>query len=145
MRDLSLNFQHFENVTPYKSFKTNKHLKQTKVSKFDGDIHFISLDRQNFLYPSRRDDLLSLCYMMMYLLSGNNLPLLDIPLNIKQSDEKKMDFIKTYKESFSLARMCKYKDCKELTYFCLEIRNMRYETKPNYSRLRKMLEDLHMH
>ena len=143
MRDLSCNFQHFHNATPYIDFKTKKHLKKTKVSAVDGDIYFISLDRLNFWYPSRKDDLMSLCYMLLYLMCHKNLPMLEIPGNIKTNDEKKMKFIKTYKENFSLARMCQSQRCHDLSYFCMNVTNMRYDTKPDYSRLRKMLEDLY--
>ena len=31
-----------------------------------------------------------------------------------------------------------------LTYFCKEIENMHFDTKPNYAKLIKMLEDLYV-
>ena len=60
-------------------------------------MYFLSLNHMNFLSTSRRDDLQSLCYIMMYMLNGNNLPMLDIPANIKINKDKRMEFIKTYK------------------------------------------------
>ena len=69
--------------------------------------------------------------------------MLCIPANIKLNDEKRMEFIKTYKESFNLNRMCQTPKCIDLSIFCMHIENMRFDTKPNYKRLRKILEDLY--
>ena len=45
------------------------HFSEDKDDKFQGNILFASLNRLNFIKPSRRDDLYSLCKMMIYLLN----------------------------------------------------------------------------
>lgn len=106
---------------------------------------FLSLSTLNFYSTSRRDDLYGVCYMILYMLCHNNLPMLSIPANIKIDNDKRMRFIKTYKESFSLNRMCSTPKSIDLSYFCMHVENMQYDTEPNYRRLRKILEDLYMY
>lgn len=69
-KEICLNLMDFGLATPYIDFKTGKHLKQKKVDILMGEYLFASIDRLNFLSTSRRDDLISLCYMMLYMLNG---------------------------------------------------------------------------
>jgi hypothetical protein len=46
------------------------HLQQDKVSQFHGNFMFASLSSLSFNRPSRRDDLISLCYCLIMLLNG---------------------------------------------------------------------------
>jgi serine/threonine protein kinase len=68
-----------------KSFKDDqgKHLDQTNTENFYGNLLFSSLNQLNFKSQSRRDDLLSICYMLSSLLNGGSLP--GIALNENQS------------------------------------------------------------
>lgn len=44
------------------------------LDKFRGNIMFSSLDQMEFKPTSRKDDMVSLCYMMLYMLSGLQMP-----------------------------------------------------------------------
>ena len=56
------------------SSRPDKHVEQTKVEKFEGNILFSSLNQMNFDGTSRRDDLLSIGYLLVTLLNGFYFP-----------------------------------------------------------------------
>ena len=47
------------------------HIPQTKDHKFEGNLMFSSPNAMNFTALSRRDDLISLCYILLYLVEGD--------------------------------------------------------------------------
>ena len=62
----------------------NKHLKQTPVDNFQGNILFASPDQQMFKSTSRRDDLISACYLLFTLLNQSHFPLCTIDQNFDE-------------------------------------------------------------
>lgn len=52
------------------------HLQNKEMSKFCGNLIFASLDVLKFNRPSRKDDLIMLCYFLIYLLNGGDMPLI---------------------------------------------------------------------
>lgn len=78
-RDESLFLLECGLATPYIDFETGKHLKQAKVNSLSGEFLFASPDRLNFRSTSRRDDLISLCYLLLYLLNDQRMPWVDVP------------------------------------------------------------------
>lgn len=56
-------------ATRWKDSKTGKHIKQSELSCFGGNLYFASVNQLQFLRTSRRDDLHSLMYMMIYLMN----------------------------------------------------------------------------
>jgi serine/threonine protein kinase len=52
------------------------HLENQEMDKFCGNLIFASLDVLNFNRPSRKDDLQMLCYFLIYLLNGGEMPLI---------------------------------------------------------------------
>lgn len=54
----------------------NEHIKSSEEQKesFKGNILFSSLDQMNFKVTSRRDDMISLCYILFYLLNELEIP-----------------------------------------------------------------------
>lgn len=58
-------------ATKYKN-ENKSHIKDTEhTDMFKGNIHFSSLDQMNFYKTSRKDDIISLFLMMVWLLNGN--------------------------------------------------------------------------
>jgi serine/threonine protein kinase len=58
-----------------KYVKSGLHLEQgDQVTHFQGNLTFASLNQLNFLSTTRRDDILSLTYLLIYLISGNQMP-----------------------------------------------------------------------
>ena len=48
-----------------------KHIPMTKEQVFSGNMIFASKNAFNMVTQSRRDDLISLCYFMIYLVDGD--------------------------------------------------------------------------
>lgn len=57
--------------TPY--MRAGEHIKEDTVSRFVGNMMFASGNAFNFRPTSRRDDLISLSYLLVYLLNPNQL------------------------------------------------------------------------
>lgn len=66
-----------------------------------------------------------------------------IPDAALQNLEKQVFFQQSYKEMMTLERMCTSGRMKNLVNFCHEVSSLKFESEPNYSKLIKMLEDLH--
>ena len=49
--------------------KNGKHIKEDVIDKFRGNIMFASPSAMEFCCTSRKDDLISLCYILLYLLN----------------------------------------------------------------------------
>ena len=52
------------------------HLPPSKMTHFQGNLVFASVDVLSFNRPSRKDDLIMLCYLLISLLNRNDLPLI---------------------------------------------------------------------
>ena len=48
-----------------------KHISESVVNSFKGNIAFGSVHAMEFKTPSRRDDLISLTYLLIYMLQGD--------------------------------------------------------------------------
>jgi serine/threonine protein kinase len=57
--------------------KKGVHLENSEVNSFKGNLLFASINSLEFNMPSRKDDLLSLCYFIIFLLNGACFPLMD--------------------------------------------------------------------
>ena len=66
-----LNLIDFTYATPYIDFKTRKHLNCTLVrpERFPTDIKFSTFNQLLKNRTSRKDDMASLCYMLIYLMN----------------------------------------------------------------------------
>lgn len=51
-----------------------EHMKMKSLETFKGNISFSSLNQMNFSTTSRRDDLISLSYLMLVMLNGFKFP-----------------------------------------------------------------------
>ena len=53
---------------------TRQHVEQTEVETFRGNIMFASMNQLNFTSTSRRDDMIAMCYLVIYMLNEAYLP-----------------------------------------------------------------------
>jgi hypothetical protein len=63
------------------------HLPNDEMEKFKGNLIFATLNTLNFNRPSRKDDLISLCYLLFNMLNGGDLPDI-IKVELEQFKEK---------------------------------------------------------
>jgi len=108
-----------------KYLKDDVHIENKKLSKLLGTPAFVSVNIHNLNQPSRRDDLESMVYTMMYLYYGS----------LPWFDQEDVDVIKNEK-------MQLMKDgCIETRFIDMlySIRVMKFEEKPNYDYLRGLL------
>ena len=67
----------FGMATRYIDEQTGDHLEITQQREFKGNILFASLNALNFDLTTRKDDLISLCYLFLTMLNGGDFPLID--------------------------------------------------------------------
>ena len=117
----------------YKSTKTGKHIQISELKKFTGSIMFASANSLKLLEQSRRDDLESIGYMIIYLMQGN-LPWQKIRVVNKKESYLKVARIKRY---FTPEKLCKDLP-KEITEYMRYVKNLKFEEEPNYAYLRNL-------
>ena len=69
-----INIIDFGYATPYLNSETNEHFEKKRLDTFRGNMEFSSLNQMKFYSTSRRDDLISLFYLMVYLLKRGIIP-----------------------------------------------------------------------
>ena len=100
--------------------KNREHIITKKINNLIGSYNYASIMSHKRTELSRRDDLESFCYMLMYFWSGY-LPWNDI------SDEKEIIILK-----YSIINQTKYSYPLVIINLLKYIRSMEFEEKPNY-------------
>ena len=73
--DVSINLIDFGFAKKWMDSKTGQHVKRKDLDFFLGNIYFSSVNQLQIRSSSRRDDLHSLAYLMMYLLNDCSIPI----------------------------------------------------------------------
>jgi hypothetical protein len=79
---------------------------------------------------SRRDDLISLSYMLSLMLSGGKLPGIDPEAPLSQVES--YNVILSAKQSMTISDLCGDFDSEHLHSFFEEIFSLKFKSKPNY-------------
>ena len=117
----------------YKSSRTGKHLSYKLTGKLFGTVRYISYNASRGVEQSRRDDLESIGYMLLYLCS------VKLPwqgLRLKDLNTKKKYLEMLYLKKYSIPeRLCKSLPIEFAEYikYC---RDLSFEQDPNYDYLR---------
>ena len=117
----------------YKSSRTGKHLRFKITGKLFGTVRYISYNASRGVEQSRRDDLVSIGYMLLYL-CGGKLPWQG--LRLKDINTKKKYLEMLYLKKYSIPeRLCKGLPIEFVEYikYC---RDLSFEQDPNYDYLR---------
>lgn len=126
--------------------ETGRHREQTQLDYFKGNIYFSSATQLMVKSTSRRDDIISLVYILIFLLNRGTLPCLDkLPNeNIKDYEElnRRIQFATNAKTATELSDMCTGRAIA-LERFCKDVAQLKYESTPNYDKLKKMLCELY--
>ena len=114
----------------YMSSKTGKHIKYSNNYKCPGSITFVSTNVQKGIEPSRRDDIESLFYILLYLMKGS------LPWQNKSKDNLMIN--NNMNKFLKPEVICKGLP-KETIYFLNYSRKIKFEQMPNYNYLRSLL------
>ena len=119
----------------YRSSRTGKHLKFSYINTLIGSVFFSSRYAIRGYELSRRDDLESFGYMILYLAKGGNLPWLKY-YNKRGIDKfKKIDEIAKQKMEISNEKLCAGLPIEFVNYMKY-VKNLDFEQDPDYKYLK---------
>ena len=121
----------------YRDPKSHQHIPYRENKNLTGTARYASINTHLGIEQSRRDDLESLGYVLMYFLRGS-LPWQGLKAATKK---QKYEKISDKKMSTPIEVLCKGFPPEFVTYFQL-CRSLRFEDKPDYSYVRKLFRDL---
>ena len=121
----------------YRSSRTGKHSQFSKNNYFNGNICFSSVNTMKGYEPSRRDDLESIGYMLIYLYT-QHLPWDSILTKNKNELIKKIFEIKSL---IPIKMLCENTP-KEMNEYMKYAKSLKFEEEPDYNYLIKIFEDM---
>ncbi|XP_004297828.1 PREDICTED: casein kinase I-like [Fragaria vesca subsp. vesca] len=121
----------------YRDLQTHKHIPYRENKNLTGTPRYASVNTHLGIEQSRRDDLESLGYVLMYFLRGS-LPWQGLKAGTKK---QKYDKIREKKMFTPIEGLCKSYPSEFTTYFHY-CRSLRFEDKPDYSYLKRLFQDL---
>jgi len=121
-----------------KYIKNGEHIKYSSKQKFCGTARYASIAAHDQVEQSRKDDLESIGYILIYLYKGK-LPWQGIKV---KDNVKRYKLIGEKKKEISEEELCKNMP-KEFTVFLKYVRTLDFEEKPHYSALKRMFEKLY--
>jgi serine/threonine protein kinase len=119
----------------YKSSTTGKHISFSEVKKFTGTVSYASANALRFKEQSRRDDLESISYMLIYLMKGS-LPWQKIKVNNKKESYLK---ISQFKRNIKPEKLCENLP-GEMIDFVNYVKKLQFEEEPDYNYLKNLFE-----
>jgi casein kinase 1 len=121
----------------YRDAKTHLHIPYRENKNLTGTARYASINTHLGIEQSRRDDLESLGYVIMYFLRGA------LPWQGLKAATKKLKYekISERKMSTPIEVLCKGFPQEFVTYFQV-CRSLRFEDKPDYNYLRNIFRDL---
>ncbi|KAL9256434.1 Casein kinase 1-like protein [Drosera capensis] len=121
----------------YKDLQTHKHIPYRENKNLTGTARYASVNTHLGVEQSRRDDMESLGYVLMYFLRGS-LPWQGLKAGTKK---QKYDKISEKKMLTPIEVLCRSYPIEFTSYFHY-CRSLRFEDKPDYSYLKRLFRDL---
>ena len=120
-------------VKKFRSSRTGKHIKFSLLKSVNGSIRYMSLNASRGYEQSRRDDLESLGYMLIFL-AKNSLPWMTVE-KLKLNNLDKCKKVYNIKKSTKLETLCEGLP-EEFPKYIKYCRDMEFEQEPDYNYLR---------
>lgn len=117
--------------------KTNQHISLIEHSNVTGTVRYSSINALLGYEQSRRDDLESLAYVLIYFLQGS-LPWQNLP---GRTRKEKIDYILANKKETPIEELCKGMPV-EFATFLYKVRKLEFAEEPQYSEYRNMFREL---
>ena len=114
----------------YRSSRTGKHIKFQKLKHTCGSLTFLSMNGNRGYELSRRDDLESLGYMLIYL-AKQNLPW----INLKFNEDKLIRLTFKLKNTITPEKLCMGLN-EEFVEYIKYVKNVKFEGEPDYNYLK---------
>jgi len=121
----------------YRDPRTHRHIPYREGKNLTGTARYASINTHMGIEQSRRDDLESLGYVLMYFLRGS-LPWQGLKANTKQ---QKYERILERKISTSTEMLCKGFPAEFRSYF-EHVRSLRFDDRPDYDYLKRLFREL---
>ncbi|KAK5813733.1 uncharacterized protein LOC108467706 isoform X2 [Gossypium arboreum] len=121
----------------YRDLQSHKHIPYRENKNLTGTARYASVNTHLGVEQSRRDDLESLGYVLMYFLRGS-LPWQGLKAGTKK---QKYDKISEKKMVTPVEVLCKSYPSEFVSYFHY-CRSLRFEDKPDYSYLKRLFREL---
>ena len=123
----------------YRDPRTHLHIPYREHKNLTGTARYASISTHLGIEQSRRDDLESLGYVLIYFIRGS-LPWQGLRAGTKK---QKYDRIMDKKMLTTIDSLCRGLPAEFVTYMNY-VRSLRFDDKPDYSYLRKMFRDLYV-
>lgn len=121
----------------YRDASTHQHIPYRENKNLTGTARYASMNTHLGIEQSRRDDLESLGYVLMYFLRGS-LPWQGLKAGTKK---QKYEKISEKKVSTSIEALCRGYPTEFASYFHY-CRSLRFDDKPDYAYLKRLFRDL---
>ena len=121
----------------YRSSQTGRHIKFGDVRKFTGNIRYGSVNSLKLKEQSRRDDLESIGYMLIYFMKGR------LPWMGSKVSNKKENYFKVakFKNSIEPEKLCENLPTEFVDYMKY-VKNLKFEENPDYHYLINLFEKI---
>ena len=121
----------------YRDLKSLEHIPFKDGKSLTGTARYASINTHNGCEQSRRDDMESIAYVLLYFLKGS-LPWQGIK---EENRQKKYQIIGDKKNTISTEELCK--DCPvEFKQFLEETRKLAFDATPDYSHYKELFRNL---